>query len=43
MPHFGAMLTSEQICQIMAYERNIENPPSSTADAADCLAVAEGS
>jgi hypothetical protein len=43
MPHFGAMLTSEQICQIMAYERNIENPPSSTADASDCLAVAEGS
>ena len=30
MPHFGAILTSEQICQIMAYERTIENPPLST-------------
>lgn len=39
MPHFGAVLTSEQICQIMAYERNIENPPTSTVGDTDCLAV----
>ncbi len=43
MPHFGAILTSEQICQIMAYERNIENPPASTAGSAQCLPAEGGS
>jgi mono/diheme cytochrome c family protein len=38
MPHFGAVLSKSQICQIMAYERNIENPPLSTASSTDCLA-----
>ena len=37
MPHFGAILSSEQICQIMAYERSIENPPLSTAGDTDCV------
>ncbi|MET0275455.1 MAG: cytochrome c [Acidimicrobiia bacterium] len=37
MPHFGAVLTKEQICEIMDYERNIDDPPASTASAANCL------
>jgi len=43
MPHFGAILSSEQICQIMAYERSIENPPLSTAADAGCVAGEESS
>jgi mono/diheme cytochrome c family protein len=39
MPHFGAILTTGQICQIMAYERNIDSPPASTAGDTDCVAA----
>jgi mono/diheme cytochrome c family protein len=39
MPHFGAVLTSEQICQIMAYERNIDDPPATTATDRECVAA----
>jgi mono/diheme cytochrome c family protein len=38
MPHFGAVLTKAQICLIMGYERNIENPPDSTTVNKDCVA-----
>jgi len=38
MPHFGAVLSTEQICQIMAYERRIVDPPLSTANDQDCVA-----
>jgi mono/diheme cytochrome c family protein len=38
MPHFGAVLAKDQICEIMAYERNIDAPPLSTAADRDCLA-----
>jgi len=38
MPHFGAVLSSEQICEIMAYERRIVDPPLSTASDRDCVA-----
>ncbi|MFI5053073.1 MAG: c-type cytochrome [Acidimicrobiia bacterium] len=40
MPHFGAVLSSKQICQIMAYERNIDDPPLTTANDQDCVAAA---
>ena len=39
MPHFGAVLTTGQICQIMAYERNIDDPPLTTVDDAECVAA----
>ncbi len=35
MPHFGAVLTKDQICEIMDYERNIDKPPATTSSA--CL------
>jgi mono/diheme cytochrome c family protein len=38
MPHFGSILSEAQICQIMAYERTIENPPLSTVGDTECLA-----
>ncbi len=38
MPHFGAVLTKDQICQIMAFERNLDDPPASTASDSDCTA-----
>lgn len=38
MPHFGSVLDKDQICQIMAYERNIDSPPASTANDKDCVA-----
>jgi mono/diheme cytochrome c family protein len=38
MPHFGSVLTKEQICEIMAYERNVDDPPLTTANDADCVA-----
>jgi mono/diheme cytochrome c family protein len=37
MPHFGAVLSSEQICEIMAYERAIDDPPLSTATDRNCV------
>ena len=39
MPHFGAVLSREQICQIMAFERTIDDPPISTAGDTDCVAT----
>jgi mono/diheme cytochrome c family protein len=39
MPHFGAVLTTEQICQIMAYERNIDTPPLTTVNDTQCVAA----
>jgi len=39
MPHFGAVLTEEQICQIMAYERNIDDPPTDTSGDKQCVAA----
>ena len=39
MPHFGAVLTQEQICQIMAYERNIDDPPTDTSGDTQCAAA----
>jgi len=39
MPHFGAVLTTSQICQIMAYERNIDTPPLTTANDTECVAA----
>src|SRR5262249_24470727 len=38
MPHFGDILTRDQICEIMEYERNIENPPK-TSSLGSCQAV----
>jgi mono/diheme cytochrome c family protein len=38
MPNFGGMLSVDQICQIMDYERNIDNPPAQTSAAAGCPA-----
>jgi mono/diheme cytochrome c family protein len=38
MPHFGAVLTTSQICQIMAYERNADTPPLTTVNDTECVA-----
>jgi mono/diheme cytochrome c family protein len=36
MPNFGGMLTTDQICNIMDYERNIDNPPAQTDATTSC-------
>ena len=39
MPHFGAVLTTDQICQIMAYERNIDDPAADHGQRHRCVAA----
>jgi mono/diheme cytochrome c family protein len=36
MPNFGGMLTTDQICNIMDFERNIDNPPAQTDATTSC-------